>query len=114
MVPPLGLASGVLALVAPPLERLKWVPTLEGLLGVAVSADKEEVGVLAVRLLCVEAGSLEELTVDWGYLAQPQPQKISVSGVLDLPAGILEGIGESCPSVRRLNFWLRRLRCLRG
>ena len=66
-----------------------------------VSEDKEEVGVLAVQLLCmgngavgaVEAGSLEELTMNWGSVAQPQPQKISGSGVLDLPAGILADIG---------------------
>ena len=101
MVPPLGLALGVSALVDPPLERLHWVPLLEGLLGVSVSVDKEEVGILAVRLLCVgngavgavEAGSLEELTMNWGSVAQPQPQKISVSGVLALPAGILADIG---------------------
>ena len=103
MVPPLGLVSGVSALADPPLERLHWDPPLEELLGVAVSADKEEVGVLAVRLLfvsngavgAVEDGSLEELTVNRGSLAQPQPQKVSGSGVLVLPAGIIGGIGAS-------------------
>ena len=88
----------------------------------AVSADKDEMGVLAMRLLCVgngvvgavEAGSLEEMTMNRGSLAQLQPQKISVSGVLAMPAGILGGIGASCPSVRRLSFWLRILRRLRG
>ena len=43
----------------------------------------------------VEDGSLEELTVNRGYLAQPQPQKVSGSGVLVLPAGIIGGIGAS-------------------
>ena len=97
----------MLALVTPPLERLHWVPPLEEMLGVAVSVDKEEIGVLVVRLLCVgngvvwavESGSLEELTVNRGSLEQPQPQKISDSCVLALPAGILGGIGASCLSV---------------
>ena len=103
MVQPSGIASGVSALVDTPLERLHWVPTLEGLLGVAVTADKEELGVLAIWLLClgngavgdVETGSLEELTVDREFLAQSHPQKISGSGVLALPVGILGGIGAS-------------------
>ena len=68
----------------------------------AVSSDKEEVGVLAVRFLCVgngevgavEAGSSDDLTVNRGYLAHPQSRKISSSGVLALPTGILEGIRE--------------------
>ena len=88
----------------------------------AVFADEEEVGVLVVRLLCVgngavgtvEAGSLEDLTVNRGSLEHPQPQKISGSGVLALPAGILGVIGASCLSVWRLSFWLRILRRLRG
>ena len=88
----------------------------------AVSAHKEEVGDLMVRLLCVdnsavgavEAGSLEDLTVNRGSLEHPQPQKISGSGVLALPAGILGVIGASCLSVWRLSFLLRRLRRLRG
>ena len=58
MVPPLGLELGVSALVDPPLEWVHWVPPLEVLLVVVVSADKYKVWVLAVRLLCVEAGSL--------------------------------------------------------
>ena len=81
-------------------------------MGLSVSADKEEVEFLVVRLLCmvngavgaVEVGSLEELTVNRGCLVQPQPQKIYISGVLALPAGILGGIGASCLSVRRLSF----------
>ena len=79
-------------------------------------------GVLAVQFLCVvngavgavEDGLLEYLTVNRGSMAQPQPHKISGSGLLDLPTGILGGIGASCPSVRRLSFWLWRLRRLRG
>ena len=133
--PPLELAVVVLALVAPPFERIHWVPPLEAPLGVAVSADEEELGVLVtgldhLQLIClwklwllgaengvaggVEAGSLEEPTVKRGYLAQLQPQKISVSGVLALPAGILGGIGTSCLSVRRLSLLMWRLRRLRG
>ena len=46
VAPPLELAEVVMALVAPPLKRLHWVPLLEASLGVAVSANKEEVGVL--------------------------------------------------------------------
>ena len=81
----------------------------------AVFADEEEVGVLVVRLLCVgngavgtvEAGSLEELTV-YRVMTKLQPRKTYGSGILSLTAGILGGIGESCPSVRRLIFWMRR------
>ena len=62
----------------------------------------------------VEAGSMEEPTVKQVSLAQLQTQKISGSGVLALPAGVLGGIGASCPLVRRLSFLLRRLRHLRG
>ena len=129
------LAAAVLVLVDPPLEWLHWVPHLEAPFGVVISADKDEVGFLAVgvdhlqlgRLWqlwllgvgngaagVVEAGSLEEPTVKQGYLAQLQPQKISGSGALSLPEGILGGIGASCPLVWRLSFLLRRLRRLRG
>ena len=135
MNPLLELAAGVLALLYPPLERLQWVPPLEASLGVAVSADEEDVGVLTVgvdqlqlgRLWklwllgvgnsvagAVEAGSMEEPTVKQVSLAQLQTQKISGSGVLALPAGVLGGIGASCPSVRRLSLWLKILRRLRG
>ena len=97
VVTPLVLASEVSSLVAPPLERLHLVPPFEGLLVVAFSADKEEVVVLAVRLLCVGnsavgavgSGSVEELTVNPVSLAHPQPQKIPVSDVLALPEGII-------------------------
>ena len=121
MAPPLELAVGVLAMVAPPLERLHWVPTLEASLVIVFSVEKEEVGVLDWLLVvgksaagAVEAGSLEELTVKRGYLVQLQPQKISGSGLLALPAGILRSIGASFPSVRSLRLWLQRLRCLWG
>ena len=98
MDPPLEPAAGVLELVYPPLKRLHWVSPLEAPLGVLVSAYKEEVGVLAagvdqLQLGCpwqlwllgvgnvmagaVEAGLLEESTVNWGYLEQLQPHKIS-------------------------------------
>ena len=88
----------------------------------AVTADKEDVGVLVVRLLWVgngevgdvEAGSLEELTVNRGSLSQPQPQKIFFLGVLFLAAGILGGIVVSFLSVWRLSFCLCKLRRLRG
>ena len=51
---------------------------MEEMLGVAVSVDKEEIGVLAVWLLCVgngvvwavESGSLEEPYVNRGSLIQ--------------------------------------------
>ena len=43
----LEACGGVLALVAATLERLHWVSPLEAPLGVAVSADDKEVGVLA-------------------------------------------------------------------
>ena len=62
----------------------------------------------------VEAGSLEEPTVKRGSLAQLQPQKISDSGVLALPSGIIAGIGLSYLSVQRLSFLLQRLPRLRG
>ena len=83
------LASGVLALVAPPLDRLHWVPPLEESLGGAVSADEDEVGFMAMRLLgvgngtagAVEDGLPEDPTLKRGSLAQLQPQKISGSGV---------------------------------
>ena len=114
--------EGVLSLLNLPLDQLHWVPPLEASLGVAVSLDEEEVGFLALRFLgvgdgmagAVETGSLEELTVKRGYLAHLQPQEISGSGVLALPAGILRSIGASFPSVRSLRLWLQRLRCLWG
>ena len=121
--------------VAPPLERLHWVSPLEAPLGVAVSEDEEEVGILATGVdqlqLCrpwklwllgvgnstagaMEAGSLEDPTVNRGSLAHLQPQKICRSGVLALPAWIIGGSGASCPSARRLIFLLRKLRRLQG
>ena len=91
VAPPLELAAGVLELVAPPLERLHWVPPLEAPPGVAVSADNTDVRFLAAgveqlqlghlwKLMvlgvgngtagAVEAGSVEEATVNRGSLTQ--------------------------------------------